>query len=292
MDKYKLKKNKYGFFQVDPTPTEKEISKFYAEEFYSGDYKNFNDSSLEVQLNDEEFFKGRWQQIYENFLEIKKKLKKNTTMLDVGCGWGLALQYFQSKGIQCYGFDPAKEAVEYGRNKGLNLKHAGLNSMDVFNGKKFDLISLINVLEHLADPEIALKQIKKIIHKDGILMIDVPNEYNKFQVAGKKVHNLDEWWFAPPNHLNYFSRESLSNLLDEIGFKIKICESSFPLEMFLLFGENYVSDPKLGKACHKKRVSFEVNLRKTGNQNLLKKFYRTLAKLNLGRQIVIYAVLK
>ena len=46
MDKYKLKKNKYGFFQVAPTPTEKEISKFYAEEFYSGDYKNFNDSSL------------------------------------------------------------------------------------------------------------------------------------------------------------------------------------------------------------------------------------------------------
>ena len=48
-------------------------------------------------------------------------------MLDVGCGWGLALQYFSSKGIQLW-FDPAKEAVEYGRNKGLNLKHAGLNS--------------------------------------------------------------------------------------------------------------------------------------------------------------------
>jgi len=49
---YKLKKNKFGFFQVSPTPSAEEITKFYAEEFYTGEYKNFNDSSLEVQISD------------------------------------------------------------------------------------------------------------------------------------------------------------------------------------------------------------------------------------------------
>ena len=52
---YKVKKNEYGFYQVIPTPSEEEIAKFYADEFYTGEYKNFNESSLEVQLNDKEY---------------------------------------------------------------------------------------------------------------------------------------------------------------------------------------------------------------------------------------------
>ena len=290
--KYKVIKNSYGFYQVSPTPSEEEITKFYAEEFYTGAYKNFNDSSLEVQMSDKEFFHGRWNDMYENFIEIKKKLKKDTSILDIGCGWGLALEYFKNKGMEGYGFDPAIEAVNYGKQKGLNLMHAGLQSMDVFNGKKFDIITILNVLEHLADPTLALEQIKKILKDDGILLIDVPNEFNEFQTSGRDIHKLNDWWLAPPNHLNYFSRDSLVKLLEHLGFKIEICEASFPLEMFLLFGENYVQDSKIGSKCHKQRVAFEQNLRKTGKSKFLKKFYRSLADLNLGRQIAIYASLK
>jgi hypothetical protein len=82
---YKLKKNKFGFYQIKPTPSSEEITQFYANEFYTGEYKNFNDSSLEVQIQDKEFFEGKWQNIYENILEIKKKLQKilQFLMLDV-----------------------------------------------------------------------------------------------------------------------------------------------------------------------------------------------------------------
>jgi len=44
-----------------------------------------------------------------------------------------------------------------------------------------------------------------------------------------------------------------------------------------------VLDPKIGSKCHKQRVAFEQNLRKTGKSKFLKKFYRSLADLNLGR---------
>tara|TARA_B100000941_G_scaffold290110_1_gene271173 strand:- start:2102 stop:2983 length:882 start_codon:yes stop_codon:yes gene_type:complete len=287
--KFKVIKNNYGFYQINPTPSEEEITKFYADEFYTGEYKNFNDSSLEVQLNDEEFFHGRWNDIYQNFIEIDKKFENKAEILDVGCGWGLALQFFKKKGYDCYGFDPAKEAVEYGCKKGLKIKHAGLKSLDVFDGKKFDIISLFNVLEHMSDPVEVIKQIKKIIKKNGILVIDVPNEFNEFQLSGRDTHKLNDWWIAPPNHLNYFSRDSLVNLLEKFDFEVKICEASFPLEMFLLFGDNYVKDGKLGSSCHKKRVAFEQNLRKQGKTKFLKKFYRTLANLNLGRQVAVYA---
>ena len=44
------KHSQYGFLQFKPTPTNEEITEFYANEFYSGEYKRFNDSSLEVQM--------------------------------------------------------------------------------------------------------------------------------------------------------------------------------------------------------------------------------------------------
>jgi len=103
--------------------------------------------------------------------------------------------------------------------------HAGLQSMDVFKGKKFDIITILYVFEHLADPTLALEQIKKILKNDGILVIDVPNEFNKFQISRRDIHKLNDWWVALPNHLSYFSIDSLVKLLEHLGFKIEICEA-------------------------------------------------------------------
>lgn len=289
---YKLKKNEFGFYQVTPTPSAEEITKFYADEFYTDEYKNFNDASLEVQIKDKAFFEGRWSDIYDNFLEINKDLKKGNSILDIGCGWAQALLFFKEKGFDCYGFDPAIEAVEYGCKKGLNIKHAGLDGMDVFENKKFEMVTMFNVLEHLANPSQTINQIKEILQPNGILAIDVPNEFNDFQTVGRDVHGLDDWWVAPPNHLNYFSKDSLVKFLVSHGFSVEISESSFPLEMFLLFGENYVKDGNLGGQCHKKRVLFEENLRKHGKASTLKNFYRVLADLNLGRQVSVFCKLK
>lgn len=93
-----------------------------------------------------------------------------------------------------------------------------------------------------------------------------------------------------PAHLNYFTRETLQKLIEGTGYKVGLAESSFPLEMFLLFGDCYVNNPELGKQCHQKRVAFEENLRRLGYEDKLREFYQALAKLNLGRQIKMYAI--
>jgi hypothetical protein len=123
----------------------------------------------------------------------------------------------------------------------------------------------------------------------GILVIDVPNEFNAFQLCAQKVHRLDPWWIAPPAHLNYFSAPTLKSLLAGVGYRVERMESSFPIEMFLLFGHNYVGDGALGRKCHEQRMAFELNLRRHGAAKVLREFYRSLAELNLGRQIVAYA---
>ncbi len=290
-NKYKLVPHeKYEFYQIKPTPTPDEIARFYADEFYAAGYPKFNDSSLEVQMEDQEFHDSHRQDMCDTIETITGKLVAGMQVLDIGCGWGQALHYFRKAGMECYGFDPSPEAVEFGKKIGLNIVHAGLSTMKVFP-QKFDVVTLLNVLEHLADPVQVLSEIEReILKPGGVIIIDVPNEFNPFQVAGQKTHGLPEWWVAPPGHLNYFSAETLAKLLEGCGFKVHTLESSFPLEMFLLFGRNYVKDSALGKQSHKERVAFELNLRKNGKTKLLRDFYQSLAHLNLGRQVIAFAV--
>lgn len=281
----------FGFLQVKPTPSAEEISAFYAQEFYASGYQRFNDSALEVKQEDREFNEAQWEAISLRISELLGRPLSELSILDVGCGWAQALAYFHGKGAACYGFDPAPEAAEYGRSHGLEVVTAGMETMDVFGGKQFEVVTLFNVLEHLADPVAVLAEIRaRVLKPGGLLIIDVPNEFNAFQICARKVHGLDEWWVAPPAHLNYFSRDSLVSLLEGTGYQVKHTEASFPLEMFLLFGDNYVTDRALGKQCHLRRVAFELNLRKNGYGDVLEKFYQSLSELNLGRQVIAYAL--
>ncbi len=280
-----------GFLQISPTPSSDEITQFYANEFYSGEYKKFNNSSLEVQVEDKEFFDGQCDDMLFNITKILKKPLTDLRILDVGCGWAQALLYFKTKGMDCYGFDPAPAAIQYGLSKGLNVKHAGIDRMDVFGDTKFDVVMLKNVLEHIANPVEVLKEIReKVLKEGGLIILDVPNEFNVFQTVGRDVHGLNDWWVAPPGHLNYFCNDTLVKLVKATGYKVQISEASFPLEMFLLFDDCYVGDSDLGRLCHKKRVNFEMNLRKAGQEDKLHEFYQALAKINLGRQVTVYAL--
>lgn len=290
-EKFSIKKNPdYGFYQVQPTPTQAEIAKYYADEFYSSAYPQLNNSSLEVQERDKEFNDLHRNQMYQKLCELLGRDLSNCKVLDFGCGWGQALKYFKSKGADCYGCDPAIEAVEYCQRQGLNVVMTQMATLKIFNDKKFDVVMLLNVLEHVADPVATIREIKKdILKKDGILVVEVPNDYNVFQECATKLHNIKQWWVAPPAHLNYFNKDTLTSLLNGHDFKIEYLTGSFPLEMFLLFGENYIGNPAIGRECHQKRVAFEMNLVANGYEKQLQDFYKALAEVNLGRQILTYA---
>ena len=62
------------------------------------------------------------------------------------------------------------------------------------------------------------------------------------------------------------------------------------MEMFLLMGDNYVQDTQLGRQCHERRMVFELNLRKLGKGEALRSLYKALAGVDLGRQVIAYAL--
>jgi len=285
--KYKIIIDKeYGYLRADPIPSKKEVEVYYKEEFYSA--KRFNDSSLEVQKDGKDFYDNHWDEIYKHCKNFFKN--KDFTMFDIGFGYAQALLYFKEKGVEVSGLEPSPEGVEYARSKGLEVYEAGIEDFACTKGKRFDVVMMINVLEHLRHPQEILKSIQKnLLNPGGVLIIEVPNEFNDFQTTANDEYNLNEWWVCPPHHLNYFSSTSLKLLLEKCDYSVEHMQATFPLEMFLLMGDVYVGNPELGKKCHNKRVEFEKIMLKHNKKEKLSLFYQALAELDLGRQSIVYA---
>lgn len=285
--KYKIVTDKeYGYLRADPIPTPEELEVYYREEFYSP--KPFNDSSLEVQSEGQEYYNTRWDGMYEKCKSLCKDDK--FSVFDIGFGWAQALLYFEAKGVEVSGLEPSPEGVAYARSKGLDVYEAGIDDFSVTKEKRFDVVMMLNVLEHLSHPHETLKSIQKnLLNPGGIVVIEVPNEFSDFQTAAVAEHNLDEWWVCPPHHLNYFSSSSLKSLLEQCDYEVEHIQGSFPMELFLLMGDVYVGNQELGKKCHNKRVEFEKIMRKHNKTEKLMLFYQALAELDLGRTSLVFA---
>jgi len=278
----------FGFLAIDPTPSEDEVEKYYLEEFYSNP-QVFNDSSVEVQNNQDDFFTRRYDFIFERCSSFFPEGLKGETVWDIGCGYGLALKYFIDKGLRAFGNEPSKEGSEHARSLGASVTQMGIEDIRARENETFSLVLCLNVLEHLRDPVASLLKIKEnLMNERSILVIDVPNEFNTFQVVANNEFDLKDWWVSPPRHLNYFSASSLTNTLEKCGFEVLAVESSFPLEIFLLLGFNYVGNQEIGSDVHQRRNNFEKLMVSHGKKQELINFYSALSKLDLGRQVTAY----
>lgn len=290
MADYKVvRDNEYGFLRIDPTPSREEVARFYKEEFYSTEYKAFNDSTLEAQEEALEFNRTRYRQLLEIALPNEDQ-RAGKKLFDIGCGFGDLLKYASEQGLECSGVEASPEAAEHLRSLGFDIRIGDIESDYPNRGQRYDVVTLLNVLEHLRDPARMIRFIgRELLAPDGTLVVEVPNDFNSFQKAADAEHGLGEWWIAPPGHLNYFNPDSLTRLLEGSGYEVADTLSSFPLEIFLLMGEVYVGDPELGKSCHLRRCKFEETLIKHGREKELLNLYRAFAGLNLGRQVICFA---
>lgn len=282
-------KDSLGFLRLEPVPDADEVERYYRDEFYartSGAY--VNNSSL-ANMEEEAEHHGRG---YEDLWAlVESRLPGRVTAADVGCGYGHWLAFLAARGVEGWGVEPVAEGVQHCRSMGIAAYELGVEGLEQPpTGERVSLVSLLNVLEHLRDPVAVLRAIRdQWLEPCGVLLLRVPNDFNQFQLAADELHGLDRWWVLPPRHINYFSHESLSKLVEHCGFELLECTSSFPLDLFLLMGDVYVGDPVLGKACHRKRVEFERALDSTGRRDLRRRLYRLLAETGLGRDVVVVA---
>lgn len=122
------------------------------------------------------------------------------------------------------------------------------------------------------------------------MCLTVPNDFSPLQIAAQEGKGHAPWWIAPPHHLNYFDFDSLEALMRRIGLTPTERLTSFPMEAFLLMGDDYVSDPATGKACHRRRMNFDLAFEAAGIGAVRRRLYGALAAAGIGREATVIAV--
>lgn len=277
-----LRRASGGHWQVWPRPDAETLRSLYAERFYEEDKSTY--------LDDVERDRSYWDAIWGMRRRVMEDALpgEGRRLLDVGSSGGALLDHFQQHGWQPFGIEPSPRAARYAR------EHFGL---EVFCGELldfghdeqsearagFDAIHCAQVLEHVLEPEACAERIAALLSPGGVAYVEVPNDFSALQTTARDRLGLRSWWVAPQHHLNYFDADSLAALLGRHGLVEIDRLASFPMEMFLLMGEDYVSDAARGPACHARRMAFERHLIDADRLDTLASFYRALARAGAGR---------
>lgn len=272
-----------GFKHIIPIPTSNVLESVYRQEYYSTEKPLY----LARYREDLEW----WNLVYGDRYDVFEKHLPGhrRRILDIGSGPGYFLLHGKERGWDTLGIEPSKQAAAHSKALGLEIIEDFLDEACTDQLGKFDVVHMSEVLEHIPDPIRMLEMAGKLLNDDGFLCVVVPNDYNPFQDALRKECGYEPWWLAPPHHVNYFDFDSLSLLLRKTGFEEFLKEATFPIDMFLLMGYNYVGDDEAGRFCHNKRKTFEINLTRAGQKTAKRELYKAFAEQGIGREVVFYA---
>ncbi len=283
-----IKKNEYGFFELVEKPTLEVLKAYYADKYYQN-----AEGSYEVSYSDAEkkYFRNKTaQKLLAAIEHVQLPSERAPTFLDVGAGEGWSLAHFHDLGWDCVGLDFSS----FGCHQQNPQVSAHLVAGDIYEslrnlslaGRRFDLILLDNVLEHVLDPLALLISLRDLLETQGVLIVDVPNDFSVLQEHLLENGLIDNrFWVVAPDHISYFSPESLAKLARVAGWEVQRMMTDFPIDFFLANPlTNYARDGKVGKACHATRVEIENLMHRVSPEKTVA-LYEALAELGLGRAL-------
>lgn len=272
-----------GFKHIVPIPTMEELDQVYREDYYSKEKPFY--------LHEHQEDLDWWNHVYDERYDRLESLlpADRRRILDVGSGPGFFLLRGKGRGWDVVGIEPSRQAADHSRGLGVEIREGFLTKEMAKTLEPFDVVHLHEVLEHIPHPLAFLKLVRGLLRPDGVLCAIVPNDYNPLQRAIRHSLQFQPWWIAPPHHINYFDHASLQRLLCRAGFHVTYQTATFPIEVFLMMGCNYVGNHDLGRLVHGQRKQLELNLSRTGCSVLKQKTYEAFAQEGIGREAVVYA---
>jgi len=193
------------------------IQHYYDKDFWADDLENLLESNFTDSYSIGRIRLWKSQKKYCN-----KILNNNKTILEIGSGHGEAIYNFDKIGYNVTGIEPDKRNV-ISINKKLKNSTCIVEKAETFSfEKKFDIIWLNHVFEHLTQPIQFLTKISNFLNNSGFIFIEVPsvekkNDYRQFTSA--------------PHAYNY-SKLSLINISKKADYKILKCNYFRPPTLF------------------------------------------------------------
>ena len=168
------------------------------------------------------------RELFETYLPFQRQIHKtmgsllrpSVSLLDVGCSTGHFLYSLKGKVRTRVGLELSRDEVSFiRRNLDFPVYNVPLEHADILEGP-FDVVTALQVLEHVEDPVGFLQHIKKHLKKNGTLYLELPNLDDVLRTA-YRVKEYEDFYYREP-HLSYFSKDSLRRALTKAGFEGEI----------------------------------------------------------------------
>jgi len=193
-------------YVINP-PSKKELESYYnREQWFNGDepggYRDYDEQTTSSINMIKEFFTQ---------IDFGRQL----SILDLGCGYGSHLQLAADRGWQCFGVEPSDHARAIAQLR-LEGKAMIVKSINELIPHCFDIVLMLDVIEHVSSPEELLYPLFNIgaIQEKTKLIITTPNAGSRLAVSDPV-----NWpYHHPPSHLTYYGEKSLNKLLKKLKF--------------------------------------------------------------------------
>jgi ubiquinone/menaquinone biosynthesis C-methylase UbiE len=143
-------------------------------------------------------------------------------ILDVGCGGGYFTHAISGLGSprEVFGIDISENAIQQARSDypGINFSVGEITSLE-FQEEFFEAIFAIEVLEHIMDVGLALKELNRVLKKGGYLVITT-TDFNLLKRVLIALFFFDKYFYPTNPHIRFFDKNTLSSILEKNGFSV------------------------------------------------------------------------
>lgn len=263
------------------------------------DYHNYKDENVANAVR----AGNNWVKIERHKLRydlIKKYKAPGSSLFDLGAGWGHFMLAGQQLGYKVYGIEISEQPYLYSKND-LKLPVDHMDFFDMDESKKFDVVTMWDVLEHIDKADTFVEKCASVTAMNGYLVLQVPQIDSYFAKKYK-----DDWKMMGLDHVNYFGKKTITQLLEKYGYQVETIKSSFEIKLFIM----YTILPFIKRFKKKKKVTlYEENktINASERQNYFNTFtqkpmwklklymwvhnviYKTLSALNIGEEMIVVA---
>jgi len=200
-----------GLVYLNPRPSVSEFEKIYPSNYHAFDFSKKKFGFV---------YKVRSRLEARRSLSRCRNLPDNARILDVGCGDGFHLSLLREYGKKNWtleGIDLDRRAIKAATQSGLKVHLGSVEEIDLPN-ENYDLIFMIQTIEHVEKPDAVLRAIHKLLRKGGRLVI-VTDNTDSIDFKFFRRHHWGGYHF--PRHWNLFNRHSLTKLAENKGFEIE-----------------------------------------------------------------------
>ncbi len=190
---------------VHPQPSDARLAEIYGTEYYEPWSFEGRDGLDEMK-----------RRTFRPVLDLCQ-LRSGGSILDVGCATGSFLSFASGRGLRSFGIDLNEHAVEEARRGVTGIQvHCGVLGDQPFEGQVFDAITMFDFIEHVRDPSAELSAARQRLAPAGRLAISTPRVDSIMRTLLRGA-----WPQYREEHLSYFSRKGLIQLLDRCGYSVE-----------------------------------------------------------------------